>query len=207
MGEPEQLDHAPAGFPLGQSLRERGPGVGIFGAGKEPVAVDRAGQCLGLAPQGVDHVTIIDAVDTPTIVALAQARMADDMGPPEPCLDPVVVDMDAEALADQARRRAVEDAVHEEAAGAGNAGDDLGEVGGAPGRQRPQRRRLGAQGSLAAAVAAGDELIDEAAPVGDIGEVTGAAQDQRLVERGLEMAVVGFHRAVLMRFAGIVAAG
>ena len=58
-----------------------------------------------------------------------------------------------------------------------------------------------------AAVAAGDELINEAAPVGDIGEVAGAAQDQRLVEGGLEVTVVGFHRAVLVRFTGIVAAG
>ena len=70
-----------------------------------------------------------------------------------------------------------------------------------------QRRRLDAHRGLAAAVAAGDELVDEAAVVGDVGEVAAAAQDQRLVERGLEVAVVGLHRAVLVRLAGIVAAG
>ncbi len=46
MGEPEQIDHTPAGFPLWQSLRDRNPGSGIFGTGKETVAVDRSGQCL-----------------------------------------------------------------------------------------------------------------------------------------------------------------
>ena len=207
MGEPEQVDHAAAGVPPGQRSGERGPGGGVLGAGEEPVAVDRSGQRLRLAPQGVDHMAIVDAMDAPPSSRLAQAGMADDMRGAEECLDPVVVDVDAQALADEPRRRAVEDAVHEEAAGAGDAGDDLGEVGGAPGGQRPQRRRLDAHRGLAAAVAAGDELVDEAAPVGDVGEVAGAAQDQRLVERGLEMAVVGLHRAVLVRLAGVVAAG
>ena len=78
---------------------------------------------------------------------------------------------------------------------------------GAPRRQRPQRRRLRAHGSVSAAIAAGDEPVDEAAPVGDIGDVARAAQDQRLVEGGLEVAVVGVHRAVLMRLTGVVAAG
>ena len=44
-----------------------------------------------------------------------------------------------QAMADQPRRRTVEDAMHQEAAGARDAGDDFGEVGGAPGGQRAQR--------------------------------------------------------------------
>ena len=75
----------------------------------------------------------------------------------------------------QARGRAVEDAVHEKAAGPRDAGDDLGEVGGALGGQRPQRRRLYAHRGLAPTVAAGDELVDEAAVVGEAGEVALAA--------------------------------
>ena len=139
--------------------------------------------------------------------ALPQAGMADDMGPPEPGLDPVVVDVDVSPKANLrfdgagrsgARARLVEDAMDEEAADAGDAGDDLGEVGRAPGGQRPQCRNLGLHSDVPAAVAAGDELINEAPPVGDIGDVAGAAQDQRLVEGGLEMTVVGFPRAVLM---------
>lgn len=45
--------------------------------------------------------TIIDAVDALSVVALTQAGVADDMGTPEPGLDPVVVDMDPQPLADQ----------------------------------------------------------------------------------------------------------
>ncbi len=133
--------------------------------------------------------------------------MGDDAGGAEKGLDAVVVDVDPQALADRARRRAVEDAVDEEAAGPGDADDGLGEVGGAAGGQRPQRRRLEADGVLPAAIAAGDELVDEAAPVGGVVEIAAAAQDQRLVERGLAVAVVGLHRAVLVGLAGIAAAG
>jgi hypothetical protein len=97
--------------------------------------------------------------------------------------------------------------VHQEAAGAGDAGDHLGEVGGAAGWQGFQGRRLDAERGLAAAVAPGDQLVDEATPVVDAVEVAGAAQDQGLVEGGLEVAVVGLDRAVLVRLAGIVAAG
>lgn len=86
-------------------------------------------------------------------------------------------------------------------------GDDLGEIGGALRRQRAQGGDLGAQGVLAAAVSPGDELVDEAAVVVDGGEVAAAAQDQRLIEGGLEMAVMRFDRAVLVGLAAIVAAG
>lgn len=133
--------------------------------------------------------------------------MAEHLGAAEPGLDAVVVDMDAQALADQPRGRAVEDAVHQEAAGAGDAGDHLGEIGGAAGWQALQGGRLDPECGLAAAVAPGDELVDEAAPVGEAGEVARAAQDQGLVEGGLEVAVVGLDRAVLVRLAGVVAAG
>lgn len=150
---------------------------------------------------------IVDAVDAPAIVAPAEAGMAHDMSAAQPRFDPIVVDVDPQALADQARGCRVEDTVHEKAAGPSDAGDLLGEVGGAPCRQWPQRRRLRAHGSGASTIAAGDELVDEAAPVGDIGEVAGAAQDQCLVEGGLEVTIVGFHRTVLMRFTEVVAAG
>ncbi len=77
---------------------------------------------------------------------------------------------------------------------------------GAPGRQRPQRPHLGAHRVLATPVPAGDAFVDEAAPVGEICEVAGAAQDQSLIEGDLEVVVVGLDRAVLMRLPGSVAA-
>ena len=70
--------------------------------------------------------------------------------------------------------------MHQEAAGAGDAGDHLGEVCGTAGWQGFQSRCLDPERGLAAAVAPGNELVDEAAPVVEAGEVAGAAQDQGL---------------------------
>ncbi|WP_233844327.1 hypothetical protein [Cereibacter sphaeroides] len=86
--------------------------------------------------------------------------------------------MDPQALADQLRGRRVEDLVDQKAPGIRNPRDHFGEVGGAPHRQRAQRRHLDAHRGLAPAVASADQFIDEAAPAGEIGEVAGAAQDQ-----------------------------
>lgn len=97
--------------------------------------------------------------------------------------------------------------MNEEPAGAGDPGDKLGEVGGPPCRQGAQCCHLGDGSILATSVAAADELIDEAPVVVDGGEVAAAAQDQRLIEGRLEMAVVGLDRTVLVRLAGVVAAG
>ena len=54
-------------------------------------------------------------------------------------------------------------------------------------------------------VAPGHQHINEAPVVFDGCEVTVAAQDQRLRNGGLEMPVLGFHRAVLMGLAPVVA--
>jgi len=49
--------------------------------------------------------------------------------------------------------------------------------------------------------------VDEAPVVLDAGEVAAATQDQRLSDGLLQMPVPGFHRAVLMGLAAVVAAG
>ena len=56
--EPEQVDHAAAGTPSEQRLRERGPGGGVFVARDEAVAVDGSGQRLRLAAERVDDMAI-----------------------------------------------------------------------------------------------------------------------------------------------------
>ena len=113
--------------------------------------------------------------------------------------------------------------MNQEPAGSGYPGDKLAcgvrgphsparcEVGGPPCRQGAQCRRLGDGSILAAPVAAADELVDEApvvvaagcgvpaAPHVDGGEVVATPQDQRLIEGGLEMTVVGLDRTVLVR--------
>ena len=56
-------------------------------------------------------------------------------------------------------------------------------------------------------VASGDQHVDEAPVVLDAGEVAAAAQDQRLFDGLLQVPVLEFHRAVLMGFPAVVAAG
>lgn len=176
-------------------------------AEEQAVAIDGAGERLRLTPERVDDVMVVDHVDANPIPPAPAARVADDVGSAEPGLDAVIVDMDAQPLADEAGRSAVEDLVDEEAASASDPGKDLGEIGRPLRRQRAQGGDLGAQGLLAAAISPGDELVDEAAEVIDGGEVAAAAQDQRLIEGGFEMAVMRFDRAVLVGLAAIVAAG
>jgi hypothetical protein len=50
----------------------------------------------------MDDVAVVYLVDAPAVVVRASVAMGHDMGAAEPGLDPVVVDMDAQAMADQA---------------------------------------------------------------------------------------------------------
>ncbi len=99
MGEAEVADDVPAGLPAGQRLAEGGPGIGVFAAGEDAVAVDRGGEGLRLAAQGMDDVAVVNAVGPEAVVVGAQAGMADDVAAAEEGLDAVIVEMDAQALA------------------------------------------------------------------------------------------------------------
>src|SRR5258708_33821413 len=72
-------------------------------------------------------------------------------------------------------------------------------------RQRLERRELDRDRLAPARVLARDELLEEGLVGGEIVEVARAAQQKRLLEPGLEMAVCGLDRAVLVADAGIVA--
>jgi hypothetical protein len=48
---------------------------------------------------------VVEDMDAPAVVAGAPAGMSNDFRRAEPGLDPIVVDVDAEAAADQSRRR------------------------------------------------------------------------------------------------------
>ena len=95
----------------------------------------------------------------------------------------------------------------QKAASAGDAGNDLGEVGGAPGGQGAQCFHLDLDGCLAASVSAADEFIDQASPGGEVREVARAAQDQGLIKGDLEVIIVRLDGTVLMRFTWVVATG
>jgi len=101
VGQPEQIDHAAAGVLFGQRSFEGIPGMDVFRAGEKPIPVDGSGQRLRLAAQGMDDVPIIDTMNTVPVATTAQARMRDDGGGAEEGLDAVVLDMHAQALADE----------------------------------------------------------------------------------------------------------
>src|SRR5260221_3850434 len=72
-------------------------------------------------------------------------------------------------------------------------------------RQRLERRELDCDRRAPARVLARDEVLEEGLVGDEIVEVARAAQQKRLLEPGLEMAVCGLDRAVLVADAGIVA--
>ena len=78
---------------------------------------------------------------------------------------------------------------------------------GAPLRQRLQMHPFCLNGSHPLLVAPGNQHVDEATVVLDGCKFAAGAQDQRLIDCGLEVPVLGFHRPVLMGFTAIVAAG
>jgi hypothetical protein len=72
------------------------------------------------------------------------------------------------------------------------------------GKARSAARSI-ANGLGDARVAPGDDVADEAAVGVEAVEVAVAAQHQRLIQRGLEVAVGGLDRAVLVRQPAVVA--
>src|SRR5882672_2593281 len=123
----------------------------------------------------------------------------------EEAFEPVVVEAHAKAMADQARRYRIEHLLEDEPAGRRDRDDGLLVIRRPARRQRLQGRALEIEPLGVARVAPPDNFIDEAT-VGIQGvEVARAAQQQRIFDRLLEMAVRAFNRTVLVRYAAIVA--
>ena len=90
-------------------------------------------------------------------------------------------------MADQPRRRGVENTAQDEAAARRYRDDLLFEVGGAALRQRRKPGPLQLDPLAVVGIPPTDDFIDEAAVGIEIVEVTAAAQQQRVFERLLEM--------------------
>ena len=108
-------------------------------------------------------------------------------------------------MADQARRNGVRHLAQAEHARGGDDHRGFAEVGGAPRRQRQQRRAIGREGALAGGVAVADEIVGKGLIGGATVEVATATQRQGLVERRLEVAMRALDGAVLVAHAAIVA--
>ena len=133
------------------------------------------------------------------------ARHGQDEAGAEIAVEPVMIEPDLEAVADQPRRCAVEDAANGEGAGPRHPGLGLDEVGAAPLGQGPERRALDGERLGHACIAPGDDVAHEAAIGLERVEVAVAPQHQRLIEGALEVPVGSLDRAVLMREAAVVA--
>ena len=116
----------------------------------------------------------------------------------EEALEPVIVEVHAQAMADEPRWRGVEDAAQDEAA-ARRDGDDLLLVIGRPALgQRSEPRPLQLDPLAIVGIAPADDLVDEAAVGIQIVEVPAAAQQQRVLQRLLEMAMRTLDGAILV---------
>jgi len=108
-------------------------------------------------------------------------------------------------MPDQAGGDRIKDLAQRKAARGGDADENLLMVRRPPGRQRVQSRALLIDALGVGGVAAPDDFVDKAPPGGEIVEIARAAQQERVLDRLLEMAMGALDRAVFMSEACIVA--
>ena len=205
VGEREQVDGDPAGLSFGQRGPQRLEGVPVGVAGEELVAVDEVEERHRLAAKRVDDVAVVHDLVVPAVREGPSARQRQEVRAADQDVEPVVVEAHAQPVADEARGHGVEHLAHPEAAGGGDAHAHLLVVAGAPVRQGLQDGPLAFDALGVAGVAAADELVDKGAVGGQVGEGGAGAQQERVGDRPLEVAVRALHRAVLVRDAGVVA--
>ena len=96
---------------------------------KERIAADQTGQrrrtggsprAKRFAPQGVDHMAVIHDVAALAVTVSPTARQGQQMGGPEVWVEPVIMQSDTWAVADQARRHGAEHPPENEPAGRGD---------------------------------------------------------------------------------------
>src|SRR5260370_33107694 len=147
----------------------------------------------------VDDVAVLAGGMRPPAAQRHQRRRAEE------AFEPVVIEPHAKSVADQARRHRIEHLLEDEPARRGD-GDDCRLVIRRPARrQRLQGRALEIEPLGVARVAPPDDLVDEATISIQGVEIARTAQQQRVLDRLLEMAVRAFDRTVLVRYAPIVA--
>jgi hypothetical protein len=169
------------------------------------LTIDQVEQGHWLAAQGMDDVPVIDDVAVfaggvrPPATQRHQRRRA------KKAFEPIIVKAHAQAMADQAGGYRIEHLLEGEPAGRGNGDDRLLIIRRPVRRQCLQRRALEIEALAVASIAPADDLVDEAAIGFERVKIARAAQQQRVLDRPLQMAVRAFDRAVLVRQTPIVA--
>ena len=120
MREGEQTDHGLASRFLSALGEQHVESTRIGAPGKELVAVDEVEQRHGLSAQRMNDVPIIDDMSVLPVGPRPPARQIEQMRRPLKDLEPIVVKMYEELMADQPRGHCVEDFTEGEGAGRGD---------------------------------------------------------------------------------------
>ena len=167
----------------------------LIGSAREQLlAIDQVEQSHRLATEGVNDVPVIDDVAALAAGVRAAARQRHQRRRAEKAFEPIVVETHPQAMADQPGRHRVEHLLEAEAAAGRDRDDGLLVIGRPVHRQGLQGRALEIEALAVARVAPADDLVDEAAIGIQIGKIARAAQQQRILDRLLEMAVRAFDR-------------
>ena len=100
-GQSQQPDHAPAGVALIEGIEQRIEGAAVGVAREQLIAVDDVQQGHRLAAQGMDEMVIVDHVATAPVAMGATAAQGQQWGGADEQLQPIIVEVDAQGVADQ----------------------------------------------------------------------------------------------------------
>ena len=153
----------------------------------------------------ITYVPIVDDVNGSAALGAPPTRQGQQEGAAEISLDVLVMDAQPQPMTDQATGHGVEDMAAREAGRGGHPDGHLLPGHGRCRWQGAQRGALGIDRRGVAAIVLSDHLGDEGAIVVEPVERTGAAQQERLGDACLDVAVPALDGAVLVRDAAIVA--
>ena len=125
MGERQEIDHQTARRLFRELFEQPVEGQAIGVAGEQLVAIDEIEQRHGFAPQGVDHMAIIDDMGVLAGGGGAPPRQGHQQGAADEQVEAVIIQPDPQAMADQPRRHGVEHLPEREAARGGDGDDRL----------------------------------------------------------------------------------
>jgi hypothetical protein len=172
MSKRKQADHCPAGLLLALLGQQRLEGAGISAAREQLIAIDQIEQRHRLLAQSMDDVMIVHDV---TVLAAALRRptapQSQQVRGAEEAVEPIVIEVNVQTVADQPRRNAIKDSPQDEAATRRDQDASLLIVGRSPIGQWLEHSALDLNTLAVPGVAPPDRLVDEATVGGEILEV------------------------------------